>query len=164
MKTTKNTSPDFLFWVGGGKAMALLNYTTAKAHAIITQNPSTGGFRVHLPLNLLHRFRLWRSMTPGERRRTEWFGGVCMNVELDHIWEAVTETDQILESLGVIPDRVEPLERFYFIFRQLSPKPKFAAWSCPSGDDEHDQYLVTAGDVPIKPCSICGRALHLFGS
>jgi hypothetical protein len=41
-----------------------------------------------------------------------------MEVEFEGMFEAIIETDQILEALGVIPQRVERWERYYLLDRR----------------------------------------------
>jgi|HubBroStandDraft_2_1064218.scaffolds.fasta_scaffold921485_1 hypothetical protein len=62
---------DFTFWTGNSKAAALVNYTTARACVLIIRKIGGNEYQVDYRLTLLQRFRLWRSMTPPERRKTE---------------------------------------------------------------------------------------------
>jgi hypothetical protein len=38
-----------------------------------------------------------------------------MEVAFESMFEAIAETDQVLETLGVLPLRVEPWERYYLL-------------------------------------------------
>lgn len=111
----RRQSPDGIFWIGNRAATVLLNYTTAKAYAIITRDSHC--YCVDMRLSAINRLRLWRYLQPFERKRMSWLGGACCQLSFDSMWEAVTDVDQTLEALGVIPARVDVHERFYLLFR-----------------------------------------------
>jgi hypothetical protein len=50
-----------------------------------------------------------------ERGKIAWGTLSYVEVACESMLEAITETDQILEALGILPLRVEPWERYYLL-------------------------------------------------
>jgi hypothetical protein len=110
-----NNAPtlDAIFWVGNTHGAAVVNTTTGKTYALITK---TGGpYDIRLFLGWFQRLRFWRRLKEFERGIIAW-GTLCyMEVAFESMFEAIAETDQVLETLGVLPLRVEPWERYYLL-------------------------------------------------
>jgi len=113
MTETLSPSIDAIFWVGNPVGAALVNTTTGRSYALITKTGEV--YEVRLFLGWFDRLRFWRRLRSFERRKIAWVTFAYMEVAFECMLEAVTETDQILQALGVIPQRVEPWERYYLL-------------------------------------------------
>jgi hypothetical protein len=120
MNDNDTPSLDAIFWVGNPHGSAVVNYTTGKTYALITK---TGGlYDLRLFLGWFQRLRFSRRLKEFERGKVAW-GTLCyMEVAFESMLEAITETDQILEALGVIPLRAEPCERYYLLRPMVKEK------------------------------------------
>jgi hypothetical protein len=114
------TSLDDIFWVGNALGSVLVDQTTGRAYALITKTGDPFGIRLFL--GWVDRLRFWRRLEAFERKHVAWRAHCYSEVRFESMFEAVIETDQLLEELGVVPRRVEPWERFYLLRRQAKEK------------------------------------------
>jgi hypothetical protein len=112
----RQQGPDTFLWVGNNMGAALVNSARGRADALITK--MEGPYGVRLFLGWPSRLRFWRRLLIAERRKIAWGRACRMEVEFEGMFEAIIETDQILEALGVIPQRVERWERYYLLDRR----------------------------------------------
>jgi hypothetical protein len=120
MNAHPSSSLDAIFWVGNTAGAAVVNYTTGRTYALITK--TTGVYDVRIFFSWLDRLRFLRRMRSFEPKHIAWPTFAYMEMAFNSMLEAITETDQTLEALGVLPLRVEPWERYYLLRADAIPR------------------------------------------